>query len=109
MCDKCGRESFVVELSKKCPFCDTNKTVEEKIENLVDNMNAYVDCVDWAPDGDEEFKQKILDLLTSQRQTLRNEVGKMKKEDKSLLFHGLYAQVAYNQALADVLSLIDKI
>lgn len=86
-----------------------NKTVEDFKETIIQFVEDLCIAEETKRRARKVTTEALDAFLNSQRQTLREEIGKMKKEDKSLLFHGLYAQGAYNQALADVLSIIEKI
>lgn len=91
-----------------------NKTVEEVIESIVEKVR-YVEFLQGVPvqlpnSTIAVLRGSIRESLTSQRQTLREEIGKMKKgvnldDDSADFFH----ITGYNQAIADVLKVIDEI
>ena len=84
-----------------------------KIEEIVEDFEKWVYSDDvhdvWISYTNvvERFKK----ALTSQRQTLRDEIGKMKRyvqkyEDE--ISADFYHRTGYNQAIADVLALLDN-
>ena len=83
----------------------TTPTIEEIVHEFEVKHGQYT-----SHESREDAKNWLRTKLTSQRQTLREEIGKMKRygqkyEDE--ISADFYHRTGYNQAIADVLALLD--
>lgn len=125
-CNKCGRESCIVHLDKRCPFCEQEVLKEalpsweeelkksEKLLNKTKNLNeisfleGYIKGLKFIRQTIKtEREQAVKEVLEEIEKGLPKEMKKVESVNK---WPGQYAYIdAYNESLNNVKDFINKL